>query len=802
MSLAQEIKNYIEFFNTVTDQQTNTMSLVTSIGSFLKYHFFYLSQVAKNFFLYIFSFHWFFDFLQIPISIPNWLSSNLKEIYSIQNPEAVLYKYSTHFHLNIPKMTFFEGILTSFFVCIPNSIIHILLLRRLVVEGIPAGISAACGTITAQTLFLASILTGFRFVIFPWFNLEPFTYLIGIVFLLFLVYTLAHSSIKRVRIDDKQTLIKIFFTNFALVWTEQYGLFPYLRNMTINSGSSFFEIGIFDHWSQILLYFLGFLIGNCLWMLLFGWVFLQFSQFFAQLLVKSYSQWIQKFNFICLTTMIAFCLASFPYYGVDYLIFSPLGFYSEDHLLQPIVLKTDIQDVPKGRLGEYSANSSIDTDIAPFDRGRYSTGSEIELTFEDMNYQGEYIWRSRSDRVASGSAGIVNEFMSKFLPTTRNSSSSTEPSDLKSVQNNFSQAGNLTTENSFFVYKENYESFLERFLTDYNSEVKDTSLPDTVSESENFSAFSELVKYGFDSFASLEEMESDEFEEELGKKIKQKYYNNPVYKFLVTFDIQNFLRRQPREYFLTEKEENMLFQKRLILSNYYNSLRSYSLLPYSENFQNLFGGTKTYANRVYNQQFKGTLKILRRLFLIDLENQSKGSLSSSILKYDQPLFRNPKSNDNMFFHEELNDLKSSTESLNKSLKEAYTIPFYVGWDSGIRKFVLTNRLPLVKDLFSKIENPNHQSTKDVSTIINFTTWPLNSWVFENSTADGAGQFLFQKFHQSQSDLQRDLFEYAEPGDYETHLIYDTLPSIAKRIDLRNKDKINIQLKPNRGSFLW
>nr|YP_009330314.1 Ycf78 [Lambia antarctica]ANN39063.1 Ycf78 [Lambia antarctica] len=864
MSLAQEIKNYIEFFNLTSSNPSENFTITTSIIIFIKYNFFYLVQLVKNFIIYIFSFNWFFDFLQIPVLIPKWYSSNLRELYSLQNPNNFLYSYTSSWPFTNNGFVYLvEGFFTSFFLCIPNSTIHILLLRRLIVEGIPAGIAAAGGTIMAQFFFLLMVTSGFRFVIFSWFSLEPITYILGIGVILILVYKLSHTSIKRIRKNDFKKLISIFFINFLLVWTEQYGIFPYFNSLTINAGSSFIETGTINSWVNHSGYFMGFLIGSCFWLGALGILCLKLSQFFAQTLVKSYSQWIQKFNFVCLTFIISFSLASFPYYGLDYLFFSPLGFHSEDDLLLPFILKTDIKDVQKGRLGEYSAHSSIDTDVAPFDRGRYSTGSEIELTFEDMNFQGEYIWRSRSDRVASGSAGIVNKFMSKFLPKTSTTSSTAEatslikPSDsgTKEEMDEFSSANMQSFSNSNylespFIYKDNYESFLERFLTDYNSEVKDPSLPDTSGESETFSAFSELVKYGFDSFASLEEVESDEFEEELGKKIKQKYYNNIIYKCLVTLDIKNFLRRQPDNYFLTEQEENLLFEKRLILNNYYNSLRSYTQLPYSEVFQNLFGGTKSYANRVYNQQYKGTLKILRRLFLIDIDPQK------SFLKYDQLLFRDPKQNNNLFFHEELQgevdsvngespkdpDLEilstSSTKlkqqkkesieteerqfaskkrlfakkNLGSSLQETQINPFYVGWDNTLRKFVVTNRLYITKDLFLKkniraftdsklSQNKKLTSIKSSKPkLVNFSTWPLQQLNFEENKQNA--RFLFQKFNNSQSDLQKDLFEYAESGDYETRLIYDTLPGIVQRIDLRNKDKTNIKLKPNRGGFIW
>ena len=88
--------------------------------------------------------------------------------------------------------------------------------------------------------------------------------------------------------------------------------------------------------------------------------------------------------------------------------------------------------------------------------------------------------------------------------------------------------------------------------------------------------------------------------------------------------------------------------------------------------------------------------------------------------------------------------------------------------------------------------------------LNFTSWPLKSLIFENDNffEETNSRLLFQKFSQSRSESQKDLFEYAEPGDYETHLIYETLPSIVQRIDLRNKDKTLIKLKPMRGGFLW
>ena len=76
-------------------------------------------------------------------------------------------------------------------------------------------------------------------------------------------------------------------------------------------------------------------------------------------------------------------------------------------------------------------------------------------------------------------------------------------------------------------------------------------------------------------------------------KIKQKYYSNQLYKSLLTLDIDLFLNRQPDKFKLNNSSELDLFTKRRILTSYYDSLRDYTKLPYSNNFENFFNGSKS-----------------------------------------------------------------------------------------------------------------------------------------------------------------------------------------------------------------
>ena len=778
MPFVYHIKNYLNFIHHSMNTQTDTFGPIM----YMKYTGLYLYQMLKNGITYIINFEWISDFIQLPTFLPNWWSCNLQEINTLHNPHNFLLHSNAPFFevSNTHYDIFFISVGLSLLFWLPHSSFHFLILRRFFVQGTPAGIVSVLGTLTAQLLFLICILFGWRISLFNWLFTESWNYIFQIVTIGLLIYVISHSPIKRIRLSNKKTLIHIFVLNFIFVGFENFGLFPHLD-----------ALNIFDHFSVLHIhtisdkctYLIGFLIGSILWTMLLGYLILLVNQQIVKQIFKSYSSWIQQINFICLTLILTFGLASIPYYGIDYSFLSSLGIYSQDSQLKSIHLTTDIQDVFKGRLGEYSAHSSIDTDIAPYDRGRYATGNEIELTFEDLNFQGEYIWRARTDRLASGSAGIVNKFMAKFLPSApkekykfsplNDTTSSDHPNHLISLYEN----------------EINFESLLTRFIADYNNEVKDNLLTYSTLEFDQFSAFSELVKYGFDSFASLEDIESDEFEEELGKKIKSKYYKNPIYKFLVRLDIDNFLKRQPIDFSLTSLDEKSLFERKKILFHYYNSMRQYTYLPYTSLFKNLFGETKSYANRVYNQQYKGTLKILRRLFLINSANPLQ---PQTVLKFDQLLYKSDYPLNNQ--HEELKNRIKRSKRRSKSVKEAFILPCYIGWDSQTHKLIFTNRYLSTENIFKTVNaNTLAHSLHSNNLELPFISWPIQQF---SSKYRIFPKFMFHQVDDANSDLQKDLFEYTEMGDYETRLIYHTLPYIVKRVDLRNKDKSQIMFKPS------
>lgn len=828
MSFSQFLKDYINNINNFYDSLPGDRDV--DLAFLLKFSLFYITQSIKFLAKYILAFRWFNDFHSFKVTIPQLISSNFNSLYSSYSSTSSFFSFFDNPSF-IPNF-FIIGLFNGLILSIPCSSSQILWLRRLTVEGLPSGIASGLGIISSQFLLNVCILLGLRFIIFPWYSFESLNYICGIILTLGVIYNIAHRPIKRIKSSNTVQLVKIFILHFILTWTEQSTLFQYLSNVSFSPEPTLFENlaidkgihSILSHWT----YFSGLLFGSIFWTIFFGWVVLSIGYSSSKFFNFSYSIWVRNFNFLSLTFLIAFALTSFPYYNLDYLIASPLGFIGQDDALKNFHLRVNSKDLKKGRLGEYSSHNSLDTDVSTFDRGRYQTTSEVELTFEDLNYQGEYVWRARNDRISSGSAGLVNKLVSKFLPRLKDAKSkliaSTKLKNVKSKKNINIDLNIL--ENDLFNEDENeedfdtsdhssfidYENLIKRFMWDYQADVTSSSLPEpyNIVDQDPYSAFSELARYAFDSFATFEEVESDEFEEKLGKRIKSKYYSNIVYKSILDFELSNFLGRQPKSYSLTKAEENDLFQKRLILASYYDNLREYSKMPYFEAFQDLFLGPKSYANRVYNNQFKGTLKIIRRLFSISLERKYNRN-RESVLKFDQPLYEETLSDQNPLLHEELNDAYLDTIP-TPFLREVNPIPFYAGWDNKLRKFIVTNywlanSYTGIKTDYSKIFNvPNLISKRSSrkSKMINFVTWPLSRQKMERlkNYSQKSAALMFSAYDDPAYEQQRDIFEYTESDDYDIRVVYETLPSVLKRVDLRDKEKEQVHVRPLRGGVIW
>ena len=897
MSFATAIKDYIDLLNNVYDSVSGNVTFQLLISQTFIYIFGSIKYIAY----YFLTFQWFRDLCYLPILVPQISTSILKETFFLETPLTSFFTLlDTPIYIN---NKFLIGFLNSFFLSLPISATHLIWARRLLIQGIPAGIAAGLGNIIGQTWFLFCILLGLRLFIIPWFSLEPLNYVIGIVFILTVVYDMVHQrSIKIIKFSDKITLIKIFFINFILSWTEQTVFYQYFGNLTFSSEPTILEISSANSELEFILihgsYLLGILIGSIVFTTFFGWFFLRFSNFLLGLSTVPYSRWINQLNVVLLTTIVASTFTSIPFYGLDYLLAGSLGFVSQDKAFEKTFLAPTTIGDPNKMLGDNSSYKSLDTDISSFDRGQY-LGLDSNSSFEELNYQGEYAWTARQDRRAAYRNDKFKKLISNFFKKT-NQDATTLQTDvsrmseknpsfdqrfvnkrgvnepISSSKPNIQEKNELDSSRSKSIRPSDdlnkkkslnldsigsEKNYLLRKSIDNSSLEDDLYDSDDIDETSNsgrpnlsFFRLNERVHEDAQPAEILEPFFNGSFSDKffddfsktinpvLEKKMKQRYYSNPVYKLLLKVDIDSFIARQPTTHSLTQEEEKQLFEKRLVLANYYDSLRYYNQLPYAEDFQNFFNGSKSYADRIYNHQFKGTLKIIRRLFSITL-NAEQNPQEKRILKFDQPLYKNNMLGQNSLqrdvlssalYHEELR-LKKTKKS--PFIQLVNPIPFYTGWDEKLRKLVITNRLlprnlagfsiknPLVysgqgdnnlkdssfksdlssntnshqldsKPSFDSLNPENmkfHKSTKKVD----FTSWPIPKIVLEKSKSKSKIPYnvMFESLDDPSNAIIAEQLQDIEDINWQ----FNTVPPNMKKF---NVDQIKDVVPPARGGFIW
>lgn len=781
------IRDYVEVINNLYESVLNDISFQKIIQE----SFIYLVQTIKFVLLYLLTFQWFRDLIYLPTIIPKISNSILKENFFLQTPLDSFFNF-----LDIPSYIqnkFVVGFLNSFFLSLPLSCSHLIYVRRLLVQGNVAGIVAGLGNIFGQIFFISCVLFGFRILIFPWFCFDPINLIIGFFLLINIVYDMTHERVRKI-IDwkNKLIIIKIFLLNFFLIWTEQSCIFQFLGNLTSGPEPSVLENFSYNSNLNFLLnnltYLSGLLVGCLFFNILFALFLKNLTDYIQIKFTLLKSTWISQLNFVLLSSILAFSFSSVPYYGLEFLLTGPLGFISNDKAFTNTIFSQNELKDSIGMLGGLSGNFTLNTDIAPFDRGSYLKPPILQ-TFEDLNYSGEY-----ASTVRHGHIPLYDQYKEKarrirdlIIKKDENQHQEKILKDLKNAQTkkNKKKNENLT----FLNYPTYYSSDKNIYLSFYIQRRFDETYKKT------FNTVFEYVLQG-----TLNNVFSDErftlFYPKIQKKIKEKYYANPIYQFLLTTDVDNFLKRQPSCFLLSLNEEKKLYKKRLMLGRYHDTLRLYNKLHYSKEFQFFFNGSKSFSNRIYNQQFKGTLHIVRRLFSISFnEKNSSTPLNPKkrVLKYDQPLFKDIQ-NYQFNFHEELKQKLYFTSPFLEGISQN---PLYIGWDDSAKKIVLSNRLlPKLVSNFTNIKNNSEN-------FVEFTTWPLKKEQLSSQNSESLiyknSQFLF---HTKESIQQLNypnllpLFDFYNPRA--GFFYYTALPNNITKLNYVIIDFI----PPNRSGFVW
>lgn len=217
-------------------------------------------------------------------------------------------------------------------------------------------------------------------------------------------------------------------------------------------------------------------------------------------------------------------------------------------------------------------------------------------------------------------------------------------------------------------------------------------------------------------------------------QFREKYFANPIYKTFIYLDMHSFLAGQIKSSNLTPADEVNLFKRRIILQNYLNSIQIY---------KPLFKTTKqSYSEKVYNQQFKGSLSVVRHFNSIKLNENihqnDSNKMKQKVLKFDQPKYNEFPNENQIMLHEELNpneferlpepNLSNNKNKYNpeKSIPGEYltlnnTTPLYIGWDGLLRKFLV--KTPNIPDNFKSGDFfTKTKSNESLPPYFTFQTW--------------------------------------------------------------------------------
>jgi hypothetical protein len=706
MSFATNLKDYMDHINNLSFLFENHFNF----WMFFKSIFIYFYQCLSLAFIYIISFKWLTDFIELPaIFKHNYITildgKNIFEASFETELDKSFFLFLDNSTLN--STTIFTGFINSFFLALPFSVPHLLSIRAFLINGLPAGLWSISGTLLGQILFFGLILFGVEFLVVPFLHFEVLLFIVGLGLLINLIYKMTHNpNMKVLNFSQKKELFDFFKINFILAWVEQVCIYSYFGNLTVTHSSNLLQnSSINNFFLSTFFYLFSLFIGSIIWTIFFGFLILNFRNFLSNKLFFNipFIALNEKLHYVSLFIITIFCFHNIPYYGFDYLISGPLGFIYEDRTLETIKPKIGYQT--KTRFGSSDPPQDLVINSLPFDKV-----NEVDFTlnpgilkYEQYSLDSEFFWKNRYNLQRFDQNAIASKQISSQIATTKTRTFEMTKYDTLNLES-YEQL----QKQDFQKKENNIEVLLDSLFRNdiYVSYKNNTLVPSTNSEELTLSKISQVHR-----------------------QFREKYLSNPVYKALINFDMHSFLNGQIKSANLTGEDELDLFKRRIILQNYLNSIQTYKPLL----------SQKSYAERVYNQQFKGSLSIVRHFNSIklnyDLNQINSNNVTKKVLKFDQPKYNEFLDDSKMFLHEELlldshqqgyvsekfkSDSNHFDESFMHYLNLNNTAPLYIGWDGLLRKFLI--KIPTLPTQFDSGDTVSEMTNDPIPIYFSFQAW--------------------------------------------------------------------------------
>lgn len=675
------LKDYIEHLHDV--------SLVLGELNLFEWLVTFFAFVVKSIWLalcYIVSLHWITDFIELPASFKHYYiavvdgkvnlpepTSFLKSLFrsrSVRFDQLVVepgfYSFLDTSPLN--TKTIISGFLNSFFLSLPVTVPHLLSARALLVNGIPAGVASFLGTMCGQVLFFSFVLFGLESFLQPFFQFEPLIIVIGIFITLEILCNLAEKpDFTLWSILDTNPLGALFRTQFILAWFEQVCVANYFGNLTFTNSVTALETTEGSHFIFVTLtYLFGLIMGCCIWSLLFGFLLIRLRTFLADIFSNvSFMEITEKLHYGLLTSMFAFAITTFPYYGYDFFTTNTLGYVHQDsalewsnprnrHLVPGSYKERSLLDDRSLVEAEFDPRGEILLDSMPFqdiDRRPASLFERYALSPEtDWINKADLLDRAVEKQGGKGRSAVRKPYVENPIYRPQVSKAYVTPE---------------LTEDDFYFSAPSEQYRILEILTDSMFRI-DVNVKPRDAYTRTYTPETQVLR-----------------------QFREKYYSNPVYKSLIKANHISFSTGQSKEHRLSAKDEVNLYKRRIMLQDYLDSVSRYHRI--------IEDRSVAYPEKVYNQQFKGSLSYIRRFNAVRLHEygtkktnpwiRKARNLNKKVVKYDQPLYKTFKNEQAVLLHEELPFNEKDLEP-SRFLKLNQTQPLYIGWDDSLRKFMV------------------------------------------------------------------------------------------------------------------
>ena len=355
-------------------------------------------------------------------------------------------------------------------------------------------------------------------------------------------------------------------------------------------------------------------------------------------------QTLLKLDKFLLTCLITFAFTTIPYYSCDYLFNQFIGITPKDEILNNHNLRVNYTDYSSLLGIQLPDKSSIfNTDVSLYDRAHFMYG-EWPTSFESLNYQGELFWTNlrdhRRQKRTRRSTRIKFKNLKSKIATSWKTFKRNDSLSLEKKTDNFSDSSTLLpdrtrnelgkhTNNSLLDQKTNqiYSGNLSTLktqdllinnrlkndqnifsklfgvspLSNFGVNIEANSNTSSSLNSENpfniqnrRESLSETIKNL--SAVSFKDLSGNtksftNYPKNWKKVITEKYYQNQIYKILLSSDLKNFLKREPLTQQLASTQEKELDFLRMKMCHYFDTLRFYfkmkeKIKPYSDPIQN------------------------------------------------------------------------------------------------------------------------------------------------------------------------------------------------------------------------